>query len=109
IFPVVPACRRRRRTLHVQLEGPRRGGRTLLHYDRPRHQHGIPPSAHAPVVQGPAVAGIPDRKSTRLNSVTPIFRMPASAWKKKKIKEEQIGELDNDLDPDASSLGVCVS
>src|SRR3712207_8154152 len=28
----------------------------------------------------------PDRKSTRLNSSHAIFRMPASAWKKKKAR-----------------------
>ena len=31
------------------------------------------------------VPGVVDRKSTRLNSSTPISRMPSSAWKKKYI------------------------
>src|SRR3712207_3301441 len=36
------------------------------------------------VVEKALTAVIPDRKSTRLTPVTPISRLPASSWKKKK-------------------------
>src|SRR3712207_6851344 len=41
----------------------------------------------------PAKKRFPDRKSTPLNSVTPIYRMRASAWKKKRQRVERV-ELD---------------